>query len=394
MLRAMDGSTRRDQRRLTQGTALAAVAAVACLAVAMRGLAEPPEIQTDGSIRVARATDVKPKPAAAAADAGFFQRPSIDIAKMALVKNGGSLVRLGEILQQPRFAQAAAKYDQWLLEGWTKIFPGAEPPPCSLRDIEYIVGDCMLSGRYAKPPQEEVNPHPHQLMFGWSYGFIRWQQPVAEIFAWLQRTPGAELKQHDEIPYVELPLGLLGPEKVCVGRIDTHTLLWAGGESTFLKRLDTFVAATDPPAWHDAWNEVAGGLFTAVAAETKYTVPEETDQTEADKLTRDFFKKTRLLAVGLDWQPGEHGAMTYKIHGRYDNEADARSMEAATRRALELAIQETREDAGKAKELKDKIFNDLLIALLQGAQIETSQTENGWQINLHLHGPFDIESNL
>ena len=51
-------------------------------------------------------------------------------------------------------------------------------------------------------------------------------------------------------------------------------------------------------------------------------------------------------------------------------------------------------EAGKAKEQKNKVFADLLIALLQGAQIETCQTENGWQINVHLHGPFDIESNL
>src|SRR5439155_8036641 len=111
-------------------------------------------------------------------------------------------------------------------------------------------------------------------------------------------------------------------------------------------------------------------------------------------LTREFFSKTRLLAIGLDWQPREHGDTTFKLHGRFDNEADARSIETATRRALEMSIQETREDSGKAKEEKDKLFATALIALLQGARIETRQAENGWQIDVLLTGPFDVESNL
>src|SRR6185295_348165 len=88
MLRAMDGSTRRNWRRFTQGTAIALVVVVAILAAAIRGLAEPPETEPDGSIRVAKATDVKAKPITAADgtanEVGFFQRPPIDIAKMAL----------------------------------------------------------------------------------------------------------------------------------------------------------------------------------------------------------------------------------------------------------------------------------------------------------------------
>ncbi|HMC10029.1 MAG TPA: M56 family metallopeptidase, partial [Pirellulaceae bacterium] len=142
MLRAMDGSTRRDWRRLTQGTAIALVVVVAILAAAMRGLAEPPETEPDGSIRVAKATDVKAKPAIAANgtanEAGFFQRPPIDIAKMALAKRGGLLFRLGEIFQQPRFAEGVRKSDQMFTAFWKATYPGAEAPPCSLKDIDYV----------------------------------------------------------------------------------------------------------------------------------------------------------------------------------------------------------------------------------------------------------------
>ena len=96
----------------------------------------------------------------------------------------------------------------------------------------------------------------------------------------------------------------------------------------------------------------------------------------------------------MDWQPDEAGNVTFKLQFRFDNEADARSIEAGIRRALEMLVQETREDASKATDEKGKSFADALIAMLQQARIETRQTENGWQIDIHLSGPLDIESNL
>ena len=112
------------------------------------------------------------------------------------------------------------------------------------------------------------------------------------------------------------------------------------------------------------------------------------------RLTREFFSKTRVKAVGADWQPNERGNATFKLKLRFDNEADARSMEAGVRRMLEMAVQELREDASKASEEKGKVFANSLIALLLQARIETRITDNGWQIDLQLSGPIDIESNL
>src|SRR5262249_10294315 len=147
-------------------------------------------------------------------------------AKFALAKHGGSLIRLGEILQQPRVAQLARKSGVQLAASWKLTYPGAEAPPFFLPDIEYITRRCIFWGRAGTSPNEETNPPPHQLCFGVSYGFIHWRKPVPEVFAWLKRTPGAEVKQHGEFSYVELLTGLLGPEKICVCRIDDQTLLW------------------------------------------------------------------------------------------------------------------------------------------------------------------------
>jgi hypothetical protein len=340
----------------------------------------------------------QPRPPVAAAneaaEAAFFKRAPFDITKFAFAKHGGFLMRLGEILQQPRFAKAAREHDEWVAAFWKKTFPGAAAPPCSLQDIEYIAGDFFASWGRRHIPGDEANLHPHQVMFGCSYGFIRWQKPVDEIWAWLKRTPGAEERQHGDVSYVVLPIGLLGPEKVCICRVDDQTLLWNGGEAHFPKRLDQFLAAPEPTAWHGAWKEVEGGLFTAIAAEAKYKDPRENVADEPDKITREFFAKTRLLAIGMDWQPQAHGNTAFKLQARFDNEADARSIEAVTRRAFEMGIQEARQDASKAEKEADKLFATAIIALLEQARIQTRQTENGWQIDVQLNGPINIESNL
>jgi hypothetical protein len=41
---------------------------------------------------------------------------------------------------------------------------------------------------------------------------------------------------------------------------------------------------------------------------------------------------------------------------------------------------------------KEKATASAIIALLEQAQIETRQTENGWQIDVRLKGPIDVES--
>jgi beta-lactamase regulating signal transducer with metallopeptidase domain len=390
MLRAKDGSLHRNWRLLTQGCALGLVAAVTLSATAIRGLADPPEPENDGSIRVAKANDPKPVPPAAA----LFQRPPFDIARLAVSDQGGFLIRLGEILNQPRFAKAARQGDEWLAKHWPQAFPGAEPPPASIQDIEYIAGDCNLWARYVTPAADEQDPHPHQLLFGSLCGVIHFRKPVDEIFNWLKRTPSAEVKQHGGFSYVSLPIAILGPAKTHVCRFDDHTLLWSAGEGAMKKRLDQLVSANDPPPWQATWKKVDGGLLTAVSAESEYENAPEGVVDDSEQFTRDFFAKTRLKAIGADWQPHAHGNTSFKIQFRFDNEADARSLEAQIRRALELYLRDARERLNKTTKEEEKSVGDDLIAMLEHARVETRLADSGWQIEIHLSGPIDIESNL
>jgi hypothetical protein len=114
-----------------------------------------------------------------------------------------------------------------------------------------------------------------------------------------------------------------------------------------------------------------------------------------EQLTQEFFTRTRLHAVGVDWQPNEGGVVNFKLQFRFDTEADARMIAAAWRRGLEKIIQDARDGMGEAKkDEKEKAFASSMIALLEQARIETRQTASGWQIDVQLKGTIDIESHL
>jgi hypothetical protein len=398
MLRAQDGSLRRNWRLLMQGCAIGLVSVVALMATAIRALAEPPDNEGDRSIRVAKATDVKARPVAAtdssAVEATFFKRAPVDIAKMAFGEKGGFLIRLGEILQQPRFAGRAEQGDALLATYWKDMFPKAESLPFSLNDVETIMGDFQLMARYLVPMNEEQIEHPHQVMFGSLCGFVRFKKPVAEVFDWLKRTPGAEVKQHGEVTYVALRLAVMGPAKTCLCCYDDCTLMWAGGEGTLQKRLDRLAAANATlPAWHHGWKEVEGGLLMAVAAQVEYKGPDEPAD-ETDSMTREVFSKTRQFAMRADWQPTEVGHTAFGLRLRFENEADARSIEALVHRYIEMGVKEIRKVDNEPKEDQDRALASAVLDILERAIIETRQTENGWQMDVNLSGAIDIESNL
>jgi hypothetical protein len=160
------------------------------------------------------------------------------------------------------------------------------------------------------------------------------------------------------------------------------------------KRLDKLVSANDPPPWQSTWKKVDGGLLTAVSAESEYENAPEGVVDDSEQFTRDFFAKTRLKAIGADWQPHAHGNTSFKLQFRFDNEADARSLEAQIRRALELYLRDARERLNKTTKEEEKSVGDDLIAMLEHARVETRLADSGWQIEIHLSGPIDIESNL
>ena len=90
----------------------------------------------------------------------------------------------------------------------------------------------------------------------------------------------------------------------------------------------------------------------------------------------------------------QRGNTTFKLQFRFDNEADARAIEAQIRHLIEQYLRDAREGLSKATKEKDKAFGADLIAMLEQARLELRHTERGWQIEIQLSGPADIESNL
>src|SRR5262245_17747592 len=159
MLRAKDGRAGRGWRQPLQWSAMGIVIFAAIATIAIRGLAEPPERDADGSVRVA--TAVKSKPVAKGADAHaaaavLFQRRAFDVSAVA-GKNGGFVVRLGEILMRTGFIEQAGALDKSFVAFWKDTFPNGEEPTWSLRDVEYVAGDFDFAVRPAKNPTEKYS---------------------------------------------------------------------------------------------------------------------------------------------------------------------------------------------------------------------------------------------
>jgi beta-lactamase regulating signal transducer with metallopeptidase domain len=395
MLRAKDGRASRGWRRPLQWSAMGIVIFAAIATTAIRGLAEPPDREADGSVRVA--TAVKSKPRATGADAHaaaamLFQRPAFDVSAVA-GKNGGFLVRLGEILKRTGFAEQAGAIDESFVAFWKDAFPDADEPSWSLRDIEYVAGDFLFAVKPAKNPMEKYS---NQIMFGAPTVIVRWSKPLNGQFEWLLRTPGAVEKSHNEIAYVELQIiPALGPTKMCVCQLDDHTLFVAQSEALFLSRLSTLQGPNESKTWGKAWNDVDGGLVAFVSTDANIVRPLADPVDEEAKLYNDLFSHSRLHAVGMDWQEGAEGVTVVKAQFGFETAEDAEriknAIRTATDRAVDLLKSEEAKDE-KEKTAKDQQAEDqikVMLEALQQAKIETSQVDGGWLVEVQLAGPFD-----
>jgi hypothetical protein len=159
-------------------------------------------------------------------------------------------------------------------------------------DIETFASDFFLLARYLADASQDGTHN--QLMFGGMCGVIRWRRPVEDVLATIRQLPGAADKQLDVMPYVAVPLAMMGPVETCFCRLDEHTLLWAGGEGVLKKRLAQWRASTSP-VWHDAWQPVDGGLVTVVAAEQKYESPADVELPDEAQLNKDLFDQASSI---------------------------------------------------------------------------------------------------
>jgi beta-lactamase regulating signal transducer with metallopeptidase domain len=396
MLRAKDGRASRGLRQPLQWSAMGIVIFAAIATTAIRGLAEPPDREADGSVRVATARAVKPKPPATGADAHaaavvLFQRPAFDLSAVA-GKNGGFLVRLGEILKRTGFVEQAGALDQSFAAFWKDAFPDAELPTWSFRDIDYVAGDFYFAVKPAKNPTEKYS---NQVMFGAPSVIVRWSKPLNRQFEWLRRTPGATEKLHEGIAYVELPIiPALGPTKGCVCQLDDRTLFVAQSEALFLSRLSTLQGPHELKAWEKEWHDVDGGLVTLVSTDANFVRPLADPVDEEAKLYHDLFGYSRLHAIGVDWQEGAEGVTVVKAQFRFDTAEDAErwknAIRTATKRAVDMVNAEDAKDDKKTEKAEQAEKQaKVLLEALQQAKIETRQSDEGWIVEMQLAGPLD-----
>lgn len=398
MLRATDCSWRGGPRKAVQWSAIGLLIAIALGTTALRGLAEPPVSKDDDAPRVASASKIVPKPVAQPNDARtedptLFQHKPFDIASLAMGKRGAIVVRLGEILKQPRFADVVRKQNTTLVELLNTFFPEVERTTLSLEDIDWIAGDFLLSARFVPEKHAE---NPHEVMFGTGCVFVRWNKDVSDIFHSLRKLPDAAEKKHGEIEYVELPLvPAIGPgAKPCIAFLDGHTLVWGGGESVLTKRLDKRGAPAEAQPWHTAWNRVDGGLVTIVAAEPEFKNPSGATLDESARLTEELFAKAPMLALGADWHGETDGLLALKFQLPFATEVDANFMRGQIEHMFEMGLREVMEEAEKATDTKAKRDEEIRVAFLKQARTEIRKTADGCLLEIYIAGPLDVESLL
>jgi beta-lactamase regulating signal transducer with metallopeptidase domain len=397
MLRAKDCSLHRKPQPIMQWTAIALLALTAAATTALRSLAQPPEMQSDGSVRVAKAPVANAELATSTADphmaaATLFQRPPFDPTSIA-GKSGGFLVRLGEILKRSGFAEQVTALDNAFVEFWKDAFPAAEPLNWPLEEIDYIAGDFFFNVRTDPKPTSE---HSNQVVFGAPSFVVRWQRPLHGQFESLLRIPGATQKSHEGTVYVELPIiPALGPTKMCVCRLDDHSLFAAQNETLFLSRLSKPSAPADAANWHKAWKNVDGGLLAFATTDANIVRPLGEPVDEEAKLYHDLFSHARVHAVGVDWQPNPDGATVAKVQFSFDTAEDASRLHNAIRAWTDRAADLMKAEASKpenvsgGKDEKAARALEAIVEALQKAKVDTRQGEDGWLVEMQISGPFD-----
>jgi beta-lactamase regulating signal transducer with metallopeptidase domain len=399
MLRAKDGSTCRAIRPLLQWTAIGLMVAATAGTTAIRGLAQKPEGQSNGSIPAGRTSDNQRNPVAVAADshssaALLFQRPSFDPAAISGGANGGFFIRLRELSQHATFAELAHSLYVPFVAHWKDLFPTAEPPDWSMEEIEYVAGDLFFS---VKPLSQPTEDGSNQVMFGAHYVVVRWQKPLDGQFESLLRIPGATKKSHEGTVFVELPIiPALGPTLMCACQLDDRALLVAQSQTLLFSRLNQLrSAAPRSQDWHKAWKVVDRGLAAIVASDAHIVRPLGEPVDDDARAYSDFFTHARVLAVGLDRQDQPDGVSAVKMQFRTDTEKNADLMRSLISTFIERTAASLRVKRGDFENNQaspnEKAIQAIntMVESLHKARIATRQSDDGWVVEVQIAGALD-----
>ncbi len=245
MLRSMDGRRQLAWPRLCGAAAAALVAIAGVVAMA------------DGGDKPA---DAPPAVIPASSTSTAFQRKAIDPSMIGRNGQGMMVVRVGELIERPAFAEAARVGVTYLQQMWPALFSGQTAPEIDLSGIEYVAGTPTMTLR---PHTGDGEGEKGQFMIGCEELVIRFNHDVAWQ-EWITRyLPGSEAATEGGFTYIKLPaMPFLGEARMLVAARDSRTLLVLGD----VDKLRTLVSSGDPKTPDDAstWAKLDGGLATAL----------------------------------------------------------------------------------------------------------------------------------
>jgi beta-lactamase regulating signal transducer with metallopeptidase domain len=393
MLRAKDGSADRKVRLLVQGSAIAILVVATGTTTALRGLAEPPASQADGSVRLAKKNDPPPVPAAIsakqraaqAAAATLFKRPPLDLSSIDTTNSGGFALRLGEMLSRAG-TEYTRELNEWFAAGWKDALPMAEPANWRLQDIELIAGDFSL---IVKPASQPTQEYSNTVMFGASCVMIRWTKALEGQFVSLAHIPGGVEKTHGNRKYVALPMiPALGPSKPCVCRIDERTILGAKDETVLIRNLDQLGATANPPTWGSAWQRADGGWLTLVSTDAKFVRPFGEPVDDESKLISDFLAPVRTIAISVDSEPQAGGISSARLQLRFDTLEEANTSVRAFQRLVVLSKEKMNSEPADVSD-KEAEAGQKMLEFLEQATIHKYSNADGWHVDLQFAGDVD-----
>jgi hypothetical protein len=228
------------------------------------------------------------------------------------------MIRVAELLKHPEMQPRVEKINQSLTESlreWTNY----KDAFIDLSQIEWIAGSMELIFKGPKNDEDMA-----RMMLSSGSTMIRMTHAADWQAIVLKRAPGAKLKEHEGVSYVELPvIPVLGPAAPCLRFPDERTIMLYGGftrESVKPAENLSRVLSDHRPdehkyGWTAAWRAADQGLITLVCDFTKSGWADlPANKKEAPPAMIPLTEKAQFYAFGADWlESGKSAGMRMRV---------------------------------------------------------------------------------
>ena len=341
MLRSMESNDSQGYgiapgRRRGGTMAAAAIVAVGLAAAALRGTAADNPILPNPVL----------PPGQQEREVRVFNREPFDFALIGDNPQGAFVVRVDEIMQQPRLREFVETemfpQEEWAAN-WHDQFGADVPcPQIDFSAIEFLAGVGQLKITAFPPAGVAVSSSTddqrltHLTAIGLPQVLLRFKRPV-DWQGWFKtHFPSLQEKQHGAVAYLELPtISALGPQPLCVAGLDERTIVLAVGEDTLAEAL----APRPRPAESELaarWRLMDGGLITFLATDKDINPDPSLPTDQLLKSLCGILGECRGLGFAMDFDPAtQQLAMRYEAPT--DDLADAKKLHAAITGLLMVA---------------------------------------------------------